>query len=75
MHNPCQDATVGGPTSVNLPTIADQTVNLDDASPHVITVGFIQDTVSTANGNSLFCGARQYSFERTDTGVIITDLI
>ena len=74
LKNPCQDS-INGSTTISVPSMVNYSAYIDDPSPVLITPPTFTDSVSTSNGNPTFCGDRQYSFKRVDTGATASDMI
>ena len=51
------------------------TIYLDDVVPHKYTPAFFDDSVGILKNDNTLCGAREFAFYSTDTGLPITDLI
>ena len=48
---------------------------LDNPNPVIYNVGHFADSVSDAGTDPYFCGLRQFSFTRSDTGGDASDLV
>ena len=75
LTNPCQDLAGGSSTVINDNSLNTAFVNLNDPNPLVYNPGFFSDTVSDSKGDPTYCGARQFAFNRLDTGADAADLI
>ena len=62
MINPCQANPT--PTTITLNSFAPNALFLDHPDPKILPHVEATDTVSEANSDPTFCGAREYAFER-----------
>ena len=75
LKNPCQEITPGVHTVISCPTgSGTPTVDLNGSSINH-NPGVFSDSVSTSNGDPTFCGERQFTFVRLNTGGDASDLV